>query len=117
MSKKNNKKDWLSIDNDDSDNDYLNFSQFWEEQTRRRKNYQANLIVDLGEDLLKEINQKKEVQDQEKEILIKYIIKKSKNKKYSPEILRDYGINDVREIHTEIKHENRSWFKKMFEMF
>lgn len=104
-------KEWLSIDADDDDKDYSAFSAFLEDHTERQKAVAADRITAMGEALLSEIDEKKEVQDQEKEILIKYIIKKTN--KYSPKTLREYDINDVRDIHKEVKYENRSWLRKL----
>ena len=111
---KDKEKEWLSIDADDDDKNYSAFSSFLEHHTARQKDKAAFDILEMGEDLLTEIDEKKTIQDQEKEELIKYIIKKSE--KYSPKILREYDISDVRDIHAEVKYENRPFWKKWIDL-
>jgi hypothetical protein len=69
----------------------------------------------MGETLLSQIDHKKTIKDKEKMKLIKYIIKKSD--KYNEQYLSDLDYNDVKDIFDEIKYENRSFFKKILEIF
>lgn len=108
------KKDWLSIDADDA-NDYGAFSKFLRDDTSRKSKIASDHIEAFGEAMLKEIDEKKIVQNKKKEVLIQYIIKKTN--KYSPNILREYELNDVKVIYDEIKDENISFFKKLLNLF
>ena len=109
------KKDWLSIDTDDDDNNYGAFTKFLTNDTSRKSKIVSDQITAFGEVMLNEIDEKKKIQNEKKDVLIKYIIKKSK--KYSPKTLREYELNDVKDIYDEIKYENKSFFKKLFDLF
>jgi len=114
--KKNNenlKYDELSIDHDDDEFNYNEFSQFLEEHTKRQKKRMASEIINMGEDFLSEIDYKKQIKQQEKKPHINYIIKKTN--KYSEKYLLELDYNDVFKIYKEIKYQNRSIFRKFIE--
>lgn len=113
MSKKKLTKDILSIDHDDDCKNYDEFTQFLEDHTERQKNVAASEILEMGEDFLNEIEHKKNVKEEEKKPLIKYILKKSN--KFSEKYLLDLDYNDVHDIYKEMKYQNRSIFKKFIE--
>jgi hypothetical protein len=116
--KKNSEKlkyEELSIDHDDDEYNYNEFSQFLEEHTKRQKNKTASEIINMGEDFLSEIDHKKQIKQQEKKPYINYIIKKTN--KYSEKYLLELDYNDVLDIYEEIKYQNRSIFRKFIEFF
>jgi len=102
----------LSIDFDDDDKDYLSFSEYLNEDLERNKNKTANEFNQIADDLLAEIEEKKKIIEIEKDKLITFILKHSKNK-YSSYQLKSYSISDVRNIHNEIKN-NRNVLSKFF---
>ena len=63
----------LSIDSDDESVDIKSFTIFMEDNTKRNKNKSANDFMEIGEDLLAEVEAKKVRQEQEKKKCIKYI--------------------------------------------
>ena len=70
-------KDWSSIDADDDNNNYEGFTDFLTKDTARKFKVTADQFTAFGEALLNEIDEKRKKQNEKKEILIKYIIKKS----------------------------------------
>lgn len=115
MSEKKPNKDLLSIGHVDDQENYEEFSDFLDSHTARQKHHIASEIEEIGEDCLKEIDHKKTVKEISQKKLIKYILKKSN--KYSEEYLLDLDFNDVNDIHKELKYENRSFFRKLWEFF
>lgn len=105
-------KNLLSIDSDDDDNNYIVFSEYLIEDTKRKKEIAVLEIEEVGVKLLKEIDRKKNLQNKEKDKHIKYIIKHSKNFEYHD--LKSYDINDVRDIYRKLKEENQPIIKKFF---
>jgi hypothetical protein len=93
----------LSIDTDDDDNNYQEFSEFIEENIISNKNKIADRLNEIGEDLLAEIEEKQRQKNLQKEILIKFIVKQKKNK-YSSQLLMTYSFEDVKNIYDEIKN-------------
>jgi hypothetical protein len=102
----------LSIDSDDDNKDLLPFTEFLKEDLERNKNKTFNEFSDIGEYLLEEIDEKKKINEIEKDKLIKYIIKHGKNK-YPLSQLKSFSLNDVRDIYTEIK-DKRGFLRKTF---
>ncbi|MFW6219420.1 MAG: hypothetical protein ACOC33_01000 [bacterium] len=117
MNKKKMTNDLLSISHDDDNENYESFQEFLKSDTERKKQTTASLIFEKGDELLEEINEKEKEYALEKEILIEYIIKKSKTKIYKKKSLMKYDIRDVREIYSQIKYENRGIFIKLLEFF
>lgn len=113
MSKKKVSNKEISIDHEDDQSGYDEFSQFLEDHTERQKEKYASEIVNMGEDFLAEIDHKMKMRQEQKKPLIKYITKKSS--KYSEKYLLDLDFRDVNDIYDEIKYENRSVIKKFFE--
>ena len=68
-------KSILSIDSDDDDKNYLAFSEYLEDDTRRKRNLTAKEINEVGENLLKEIERKKRNQALKSQKLIPFILK------------------------------------------
>lgn len=102
----------LSIDSDDDNDNYKGFSEFLEKDTERKKHKVATEITGWGDDLLFEIDNKKNRQNKEKMKYIKYITKHSKL--YNKEQLLLFDILDVRQIYGELKNENKLKFKNFF---
>jgi RNA:NAD 2'-phosphotransferase (TPT1/KptA family) len=101
----------LSVDADDDDGvDIKSFTLFVQENTNRNKNSIANQFTELGEDLLGEIEEKKQRKETEKQKLIPYILRH--DKKYSQRQLNSYSFEDVKEIRDELK--NKNIFRRIF---
>ena len=115
MSQEPPNKDILSIDFEDDQNDYDQFSKFLDEHTARQKNKAASEIEEMGDLLLSEIDHKKSKEDVSKKKLIKYITKKSDL--YSAEFLMGFDYSDLQDMYDELKEKNRSIFKKLMEFF
>lgn len=107
------KKILLSIDSDDDDKDYEAFSEFLEDDTKRKKNQTVIEINEIAESLLKEIDRKNKNKTIKSNKLISYILKHC-NGKYEEEVLKSYSFEDVRDIYNEIKTQRRSTISKFF---
>lgn len=99
----------------DDEKTYEEHSLFLENTTERLKNKDASDILEMGNSLLNEIEQKKIAKRLEIEPLIDYILKKSK--KYTREYLLDFEHRDVKAIYDELKEENICLFDKLCKMF
>ena len=106
-------KSILSIDSDDDDKNYLAFSEYLEDDTRRKRNLTAKEINEVGENLLKEIERKKRNQALKSQKLIPFILKHC-DEKYSLEELNGYSYNDVQDIYNELKILKQSFISKFF---
>jgi hypothetical protein len=92
----------LSIDADDDGVDIKSFTIFSEETTKRDKNFVANRFSEVGEDLLAEIEEKRQKKDIRKNKYIKYILKHDKTV-YSKKALLSYSYEDVLNIYNTLK--------------
>ena len=109
MTNKKNKiydNDALSIGYDDDNENYGAFKEFLEEHTERTKMKTAFQIDEMGDDLVKEIENKKKREKEKISKLIPYIIKHCDGK-YDENTLIRYSLNDVKEIYDEYKKKNR----------
>jgi uncharacterized protein YfkK (UPF0435 family) len=106
-------KSILSIDSDDDDKDYKAFSEYLEDDTRRKKNLTAREIQQVADNLVKEIERKKRNQALKSQKLIPYILRHC-DEKYTEEELKGYTYNDVQDIYNELKVEKQSFFSKIF---
>ena len=79
-------KSILSIDSDDDNKDYKAFSEYLEDDTRRKKNLTAREIQEVADNLVKEIERKKRNQALKSQKLIPYILKHC-DEKYTEEEL------------------------------
>lgn len=101
----------LSIDADDDDMDVRLFYKFTEEHTERGKNKTADDIIEIGDSLLAEIEEKNKRKEKQKVVHINYILKHSDKCSFNE--LQSYSYEDVRDIYNEIKN-NRNVFGKAF---
>lgn len=85
------------------------------DHTEREKRKVAREIFDMGEAFLAEIEHKNDLKEREKRELIPYVL--SKTNKYSEQYLNELSFEDVQQIHSELKFENRSIFRKLIEFF
>ena len=106
-------KNILSIDSDDDNNDYKAFSEYLEDDTRRRKNLTASEINQVADSLLKEIDKKNKNKTIKSNKLIPYILKRCDGK-YGEEELKGYSFEDVQDIYNEIKIEKKPAIIKFF---
>lgn len=106
-------KNILSIDSEDDNENYEAFSQYLNEDTKRKKTHIATEFDKMGERYLKEIDRKKKVQAAKSEKLINYILKHC-NGKYDYEELSTYSFQDINDIYTEIKTKRKSPIIKFF---
>ena len=106
-------KDWLSIDGDDDNEDYVAFTEFLTEHTKRNKRKALSEIEMFGDAYLKEIEWKKKQDDEKKNKLVSYIIKHCQGK-YDTKTLMEYSYEDVLEIYNEYKKKNRTLLSKIF---
>ena len=104
-------KDWLSIDNDDDNDDFEAFNNFLNQHTERNKQKAFTEIEMFGDSYLKEIEWKKKKHDEKKDKLIPYIIKHCEGK-YDSKTLMEYTYEDVLDIYDEYKKKNRTLFSK-----
>lgn len=109
-------KDILSIEYDDDNSDYNSFNDFLMEDTRRQMNVAFKEIDRMGEDYLKEVEEKKARQNVEKAKYIKYIMKHNKGI-YTAERLMSYEFADVLYMYNEIKDQKESRIKTFFKFF
>jgi uncharacterized membrane protein YheB (UPF0754 family) len=106
-------KNILSIDSDDDDKNYKAFSEYLEDDTKRKRNLTAKEINEIGENLLKEIERKKRNEVQKSSKLIPYILKNC-DEKYDIDELKGYCYNDVLDIYNELKTQKQSFISKFF---
>lgn len=102
----------LSIDSDDDDKDLLAFTEYLEEDTKRKKENAASFITQMGDKFLKEIDKKKSLENKQKIKYIKYILKRTY--KYDDEELESYSFKDVQDVYNELKIQNQSVIIKFF---
>lgn len=114
MTKKYSNKT-LSIDFEDDNRDYEGFNHFLEDNTKRKRNVDANEITEFGNLYLAEIEHKNAINNKKKEKLIKYIV--SKSDQHSLIFLNDLDYNDVLDIYNEVKGEKKSVFLKIIDFF
>jgi hypothetical protein len=93
----------LSIDSDDEGVDIKSFTIFMEDDTKRNKNKAAKDFMEIGEDLLAEVEEKKNRKEVSKTKYIRYILKHNENKTYSEKTLKSYSFEDVLNIYNELK--------------
>ena len=106
-------KNILSVDSDNDDMSYLAFSEYLEEDTKRKKNFAAAEIDMIAENLLKEIEIKNKNKAIKSNKLIQYIIKHCDNK-YTVIELKSYDFKDIQDIYNEIKKQKQSKLIKFF---
>jgi hypothetical protein len=104
--------------------DFKSFVKTIEEEVDRNKGMIATVIVENGEELIKEIEAKRHVETVKKYGYIPYILKHSKETRTAEELL-SYNLNDVKAIYLDIKETRRSkglfakiakFFKFLFNM-
>jgi hypothetical protein len=94
----------ISVDHDDDDGvDIRSFTKFVEEDTKRNKNKFAKDFMEIGEDLLAEVEIKKARKEIQKHKYIIYILKHDDNTTYSEKTLKSYSFEDVLNIYNELK--------------
>jgi len=106
-------KNILSIDSDDDDLTYNAFSEYLEEDTKRKKDKTASEIEQMGTQLLGEIDRKNKQKKLKADKLIPYILNHCDGK-YDKEELLSYSFEDVQQIYNELKVENRPAIIKFF---
>jgi hypothetical protein len=106
-------KNILSIDSDDDNENYQAFSEYLDEDTKRKKNRTANEFEEIGNNLLKEIERKNKEKKRRATKLIPYILKHCDGK-YGEEELNSYSFEDVQDIYNEIKIRKRPAIIKFF---
>lgn len=104
----------LSIDFDDSNDGYDEFSKYLNDDTHRKKEKTAIQIEELGELCIGEIERKNKQKTEKSKKLIPYILKKC-NGKYTEEELLSYSHEDVKDIYNEVKEENKPTIVKFFQ--
>jgi hypothetical protein len=107
----------LSIDEDEDDSiDYNSFNAFLHDDTKRKMAKNVKEITVIGEDLLKEISEKKARQNIDKAKYVKYIMKHNKGI-YTAERLMSYEFADIFHIYTELKDSKQSKLITFFKFF
>ena len=106
-------KNILSIDFDDDNENYVAFSEYLEDDTKRKKKKTAHEIEEMGNQFLKEIDKKNKNKSLKSNKLIPYILKHC-DEKYSKDELKSYSFEDVQNIYKEIKIEKRPVIIKIF---
>jgi len=103
----------LSIDYDDDDKNVVEFSEFLQEDTERKKKQAAAMFNELGDTLVKSIEKKKKVEKLKAEKLIPYILKHTDGF-YDKDELTSYSFKDVEAIYNSVKQEHSPFFVKFF---
>ena len=106
-------KSIISIDSDDDGKDYKVFSEYLEDDTKRKKNLTAREIQGIADSLVKEIERKKRNQAIKSQKLIPYILRHC-DEKYTSKELLGYTYNDLQDIYNELKVEKQSLISKIF---
>jgi hypothetical protein len=106
-------KNILSINSDDDNENYEAFSEYLENDTKRKKNKTVSEIEEMGEIFLKEIDRKNKNNTIKSNKLIPYILKYCDGK-YDEEELKSYSFKDVKDIYCEIKIRRKPVIIKFF---
>lgn len=102
------------LEMEESDNiDYNTFEKYLSDDVLRNKYNIGNNIVEMGDELLTEIEEKKARNDLIKADYVERILKRDKGHKYSKKSLMKYSLEDVKNIYIEVKIANRSKFVKL----
>jgi hypothetical protein len=106
----------LNIEFEDDDGEFDKFQDYLRIYTERSKNKIARDINLIGDQMLRELEDKKKTENKKKMELIPYILQKSKEG-YTEEQLLSYSINDVRLIYNDIiiQRKNRSIISKIIQ--
>ena len=107
------KKNILSIDSDDDNNNYDEFLKHLNDDVERRKNKTHLDIEEMGETYLLEIDEKKRLKEPIKNEYIEYILKNS-SRQYTENKLKSYSFEDVKNIYEELKAEKLSLIGRFF---
>lgn len=106
-------KNILSVDHDDDSVDYVAFTMYLKDDTKRKLDGIFKEIDSMGEEYLIEIEQKKVAQNKMKAKYVKYIMKHSKNI-YSADRLMSYEYADVLNVYEQIKQQRQSPIQNFF---
>ena len=106
----------LSVDSDVDDISYNAFTEYLQDDTKRKMDMAFVEINKQGEDYLREIEEKKFRQNIQKAKYVKYILKHIKGI-YSTERLMAYEYSDVLHMYDELKEKRKSKIKTFFEFF
>ena len=99
---------------EESDNiDYTTYEKYLNDDVLRSKYNIGNDIVEMGDELLSEIEDKNARNNLIKIEYIKRILRRDKRHKYSKKTLMMYSLEDVKNIYNEVKVANRSKFVKI----
>lgn len=106
--------------------EYLGFVNMVEESIERDKNKVVNEIIQRGDDLIKEISQKRKLKNRQKRNMISYILETDhpdnlnriipENTTFdeSVEVLFSaYTHEEIEDIYNTLKRKNRSFLKKI----
>lgn len=93
--------------------DYNTFEKYLNDDILRTKYNIGNDIVEMGDELLSEIEEKNARNDLIKADYVKRILKLDKSHKYGMKSLMRYSLEDVKNIYVEVKIANRSKFVKI----
>lgn len=104
----------LSVDSDVDDIDYVAFTTYLQDDTKRKMDMAFAEIDKQGEDYLREIEEKKFRQNIEKAKYVKYILKHIKGI-YTTERLMSYEYADVFYMYQELRSKRKSKFKTFFD--
>jgi hypothetical protein len=103
----------LSIDSDDDNLSVVEFSEFLQEDTERKKRQAAAMINELGDVLIKGVEKKRKAEMLKAEKMIPYILKHTDDY-YDKDELFTYSFKDIEMIYHSVKQEHSSFFVKFF---
>ena len=95
--------------------DFEKTSKNIQDELLKSQEYFAKQIQTDGEEFLREIEKKRKTQNNKKNKLIIYILKKSDD--YDVDELYHYDYRDIIDIYNDVKYQHRPWWIKFFEMF
>lgn len=94
--------------NQKNDENYLRFITMVEESIERNKNKVVKEVIEIGDDLLEEIDQKKEKRDIEKKEMINYMQTHGVNIEFD-----EYSYEEIKEKFNKLKRKNRPFLQKL----
>jgi len=87
------------------------------EDNERKKNRLAREIVEQGDNLLKEIEEKQQKKEQERASMMQYIYENSKEKFIKIEKLSKLDFDETKEIYERVVEWKKPWWKKLINIF
>lgn len=102
---------------EDEDLDILSLKKNIEKDIINQKEIFVKTVLTNGDDQLKDIEKKKQKRELNKKQKIEYLIKYATKYSIDVEELYEMNSDEITLLYNDIVHQNRSFFRKLIEMF